>query len=108
VAMRGLGDPDAFCGTDLGVVAGARHLGLPTSPAALGRAASRWRPWRAYALQHLWATLDHAVNHLPGTTPAARLGLKRGHRSQAPAPRPGALAGAAQPVRVSGARVGTR
>jgi AraC family transcriptional regulator of adaptative response / DNA-3-methyladenine glycosylase II len=66
VAMRGSGDPDAFCATDLGVLAAAHRLGLPATPAALTAAAGPWRPWRAYAVQHLWATLDHAVNRLPG------------------------------------------
>ena len=65
IAMRGLGDPDAFPGGDLGVVAAARRLGLPSAPAALARAAEAWRPWRAYAVQHLWATGEHAVNRLP-------------------------------------------
>ena len=27
--------------------------------------AEAWRPWRSYAVQHLWATGDHAVNRLP-------------------------------------------
>jgi AraC family transcriptional regulator of adaptative response / DNA-3-methyladenine glycosylase II len=65
VAMRGLGDPDAFPGGDLGVVNAARALGLPASPAALAAAAQDWRPWRAYAVQYLWATGDHAINRLP-------------------------------------------
>jgi AraC family transcriptional regulator of adaptative response / DNA-3-methyladenine glycosylase II len=65
VAMRGLGDPDAFTPTDLGVRQAAATLGLPASPAALTRRAERWRPWRAYAVQYLWATSDHAINHLP-------------------------------------------
>jgi len=65
IAMRGLGDPDAFPGGDLGVVRAARDLGLPSTPAALAAASSAWRPWRAYAVQHLWATGDHAVNRLP-------------------------------------------
>jgi AraC family transcriptional regulator of adaptative response / DNA-3-methyladenine glycosylase II len=65
VAMRGLGDPDAFTPTDLGVRQAAASLGLPASPAALTRRAERWRPWRAYAVQYLWATSDHAINHLP-------------------------------------------
>ena len=25
----------------------------------------RWRPWRSYATQHLWTTLEHPVNHWP-------------------------------------------
>lgn len=65
IAMRGLGDPDAFLASDLGVLAAARRLGLPDKPPPLAEAARRWRPWRAYATQHLWATLDHAVNTLP-------------------------------------------
>jgi AraC family transcriptional regulator of adaptative response / DNA-3-methyladenine glycosylase II len=65
VAMRGLGDPDAFTPTDLGVRQAAAALGLPASPAPLTRRAERWRPWRAYAVQYLWATSDHAINQLP-------------------------------------------
>ena len=51
VVMRGLGDPDVFLDTDLGV----RHAltALDLSPDA----AERWRPWRTYAMHHLWATL---------------------------------------------------
>ncbi|MGK5556670.1 AlkA N-terminal domain-containing protein [Actinomadura kijaniata] len=65
VAMRALGDPDAFLPTDLGVKIAARALDLPATPAALTRRAAAWRPWRAYAVQYLWATGDHAINHLP-------------------------------------------
>jgi AraC family transcriptional regulator of adaptative response / DNA-3-methyladenine glycosylase II len=65
VAMRALGDPDAFTPTDLGVRAAARQLGLPATPAALTRHSAAWRPWRAYAVQYLWATGDHAINRLP-------------------------------------------
>ncbi|MDQ2726387.1 MAG: helix-turn-helix domain-containing protein [Actinomycetota bacterium] len=65
IAMRALGDPDAFLAGDLGVIGAARILGLPSTPAALEAASSAWRPWRAYAVQHLWATGDHAVNRLP-------------------------------------------
>ncbi len=65
VAMRALGDPDAFPVDDLGVRRAAGVLGLPTTPAALGARAQAWRPWRAYAVQHLWAATDHPVNHWP-------------------------------------------
>ncbi|MBO0828408.1 MAG: DNA-3-methyladenine glycosylase 2 family protein [Streptosporangiales bacterium] len=65
IAMRALGDPDAFLPTDLGVRLAARELGLPTTPSALTARAARWRPWRAYAVQYLWATGDHAVNTMP-------------------------------------------
>ena len=67
IAMRALGDPDAFTASDLGVRAAAARLGLPATPAALSERAKAWRPWRAYAVQYLWATGDHAINHLPGT-----------------------------------------
>jgi AraC family transcriptional regulator, regulatory protein of adaptative response / DNA-3-methyladenine glycosylase II len=67
IAMRALGDPDAFTATDLGVRAAAASLGLPAAPAALSERARAWRPWRAYAVQYLWATSDHAINHLPAT-----------------------------------------
>jgi AraC family transcriptional regulator of adaptative response / DNA-3-methyladenine glycosylase II len=65
IAMRALGDPDAFPATDLGVRRAARDLGLPATAIGLSRCASAWRPWRAYAVQHLWSCGDHAVNHLP-------------------------------------------
>jgi AraC family transcriptional regulator of adaptative response / DNA-3-methyladenine glycosylase II len=65
IAMRGLGDPDAFIPGDLGVRLAAKALGLPATPAALTKRAADWRPWRAYAVQYLWATGDHAINRLP-------------------------------------------
>jgi AraC family transcriptional regulator, regulatory protein of adaptative response / DNA-3-methyladenine glycosylase II len=68
VAMRGLGDPDAFLPTDLGVLAAAEQLDLPATAATLNRAAEPWRPWRAYAVQHLWGALDHDINRMPTTT----------------------------------------
>jgi len=73
IAMRGLGDPDAFPATDLGVRAAARELGLPATPAALADRSAAWRPWRAYAVQYLWATGDHAINRLPAAPPAPQL-----------------------------------
>jgi AraC family transcriptional regulator of adaptative response / DNA-3-methyladenine glycosylase II len=65
VAMRALGDPDAFLPTDLGIKLAARQLGLPESPGALTERSRSWRPWRSYAVQYLWATGDHAINRLP-------------------------------------------
>ncbi|MEU6027969.1 AlkA N-terminal domain-containing protein [Streptomyces tauricus] len=65
IAMRALGDPDAFPVTDLGIRYAARDLGLPSTPAALTARAADWRPWRAYAVQYLWATGTHPVNFLP-------------------------------------------
>jgi AraC family transcriptional regulator of adaptative response / DNA-3-methyladenine glycosylase II len=65
IAMRGLGDPDAFPATDLGVRLAAKQLGLPEDARALAERSSRWRPWRSYATQHLWTALDHSVNAWP-------------------------------------------
>ncbi|MFD7631673.1 AlkA N-terminal domain-containing protein [Streptomyces sp. NPDC059851] len=65
IAMRALGDPDAFLPSDLGLRKAAAELGLPSTPAALTARAAGWRPWRAYAVQYLWATYDHPINHLP-------------------------------------------
>ncbi|GHB73832.1 DNA-3-methyladenine glycosylase [Streptomyces cirratus] len=65
IAMRALGDPDAFLPSDLGVRRAAAGLGLPSTPAALTARAAGWRPWRAYAVQYLWATDGHLINHLP-------------------------------------------
>ena len=54
VRMRALGDPDVLLTTDLGVRRGLERLGAPGDPAAASAAGTRWRPWRSYALMHLW------------------------------------------------------
>lgn len=54
VAMRALGDPDAFMPTDIGVLRGLRRLGYDGSPSAASRLAESWRPWRSYAVIQLW------------------------------------------------------
>ena len=64
VAMRALRDPDAFLPTDLGVRHALQKLGLDGRPAAASALAERWRPYRAYALQHLWALLGGPHHHL--------------------------------------------
>ncbi|MHB8464704.1 MAG: DNA-3-methyladenine glycosylase 2 family protein [Acidimicrobiales bacterium] len=64
IAMRALGDPDAFPRDDLGVVRGASLLGLP-SGGALSLRAERWRPWRSYATQYIWGATDHPINRYP-------------------------------------------
>jgi AraC family transcriptional regulator of adaptative response / DNA-3-methyladenine glycosylase II len=51
IAMRALAWPDAFPHTDLGVM---KALGEKSSKRVLA-AAEGWRPWRAYAVMHLWA-----------------------------------------------------
>jgi AraC family transcriptional regulator of adaptative response / DNA-3-methyladenine glycosylase II len=56
VAMRALRDPDAFPAGDLGVRRGFEALGLASTPKTILERAERWRPWRAYAVMHLWHT----------------------------------------------------
>ena len=56
VAMRVLHQSDAFPVGDLGVRRGAEALGLPSEAAALRARAEAWRPWRGYAVMHLWRT----------------------------------------------------
>ena len=51
VAMRALGEPDAFPSADLGLL---RSLALDNSY-ELERRAEAWRPWRAYAAMYLWS-----------------------------------------------------
>jgi AraC family transcriptional regulator, regulatory protein of adaptative response / DNA-3-methyladenine glycosylase II len=50
VAMRAIGEPDAFPSGDLGLL---RALGMRSSR-ELEERSQLWRPWRAYAAMHLW------------------------------------------------------
>jgi AraC family transcriptional regulator of adaptative response / DNA-3-methyladenine glycosylase II len=80
IRMRALSDPDAFLPADVGVLEALTRLGalpagsgsaaqFPRAPAARARAAragaalaqrlaEHWRPWRSYAVHHLWAFLE--------------------------------------------------
>ena len=53
IAMRALGDPDAFPASDLGLL---KASGI-SSPRRLEEVAEAWRPWRSYAALHLWESL---------------------------------------------------
>jgi AraC family transcriptional regulator of adaptative response / DNA-3-methyladenine glycosylase II len=59
IAMRALREPDAFPASDVGLL---RAVTVPgearPSPADLLARADAWRPWRAYAAQHLWTSLS--------------------------------------------------
>jgi len=57
VAMRALRDPDAFLPTDLGVRHALELLGEDGRPAGAERLAEGWRPYRSYAVAHLWSHL---------------------------------------------------
>jgi AraC family transcriptional regulator of adaptative response / DNA-3-methyladenine glycosylase II len=71
IRMRALSDPDAFLPTDVGVLEalgkrGAAPPGAGASPTRARAAreaaelAESWRPWRSYAVQHLWAYLEES------------------------------------------------
>jgi AraC family transcriptional regulator of adaptative response / DNA-3-methyladenine glycosylase II len=63
IALRALREPDAFPASDIGLLRGAAAMdGVRPSPISLLHRAESWRPWRAYAAQHLWAA------HAPGVT----------------------------------------
>jgi AraC family transcriptional regulator of adaptative response / DNA-3-methyladenine glycosylase II len=58
IALRQLREPDAFPAADVGLVRALAQLeGRRRSSRELAAHADRWRPWRAYAAQHLWASL---------------------------------------------------
>jgi AraC family transcriptional regulator, regulatory protein of adaptative response / DNA-3-methyladenine glycosylase II len=58
VAMRALGDPDAFPAGDLGVLHGLRALGADVDAREAERRSEAWRPFRAYSVVHLWRALE--------------------------------------------------
>ena len=56
IAIRALREPDAFPASDVALLRGAARLaGVRPTPMQLLELAEPWRPWRAYAAQHLWA-----------------------------------------------------
>jgi AraC family transcriptional regulator of adaptative response / DNA-3-methyladenine glycosylase II len=57
VAMRVLKNPDAFPGSDLGLIKAIRYPQRVT-PKELETMAEDWRPWRAYAALLLWSSLS--------------------------------------------------
>ncbi len=65
IALRAAREPDAFPASDRGLLRGASlRTGTNVLPKELIERAERWRPWRAYAAQHLWAAIaDPAPAH---------------------------------------------
>jgi AraC family transcriptional regulator, regulatory protein of adaptative response / DNA-3-methyladenine glycosylase II len=60
IALRALRETDAFPASDAGLLRAARMIeGIEPTPSALLSRAESWRPWRAYAAQHLW------IAHVP-------------------------------------------
>ena len=66
IAMRALGDPDAFPATDLGLHHALKQGGYVLSSRDLAAHAEAWRPWRSYAVMHFWTSLtDQRKTRLP-------------------------------------------
>lgn len=58
IAMRALGDPDAYPEGDVGLRRALAKRGLEVDRATEKALAESWRPWRSYAVMHLWRSLD--------------------------------------------------
>ncbi len=73
VLMRALRDPDMFLPTDVGIRRALVHLGVADDQATIVHRSERWRPWRAYAMAHLWALpTGRRVDQPPNTTASRR------------------------------------
>jgi AraC family transcriptional regulator of adaptative response / DNA-3-methyladenine glycosylase II len=57
IAMRALSDPDAFPAADLVLRKAVADDGTSVSTRVLEQMADAWRPWRAYAVLHLWRSV---------------------------------------------------
>jgi AraC family transcriptional regulator of adaptative response / DNA-3-methyladenine glycosylase II len=70
IALRAIREMDAFPATDIGLLRSVASMdGKKTTPANLLTRAESWRPWRAYAAQHLWAADGSAVVSQPHVSP---------------------------------------
>ena len=75
IAMRALSHPDAFPAADLILRRAAAGGGAELSTRALTALAEAWRPWRAYAVMHLWRSAGEAAAR-PPRAPAHVAGAK--------------------------------
>ncbi len=77
IAMRVLREPDAFPASDIGLLRALTDADgrRPTAKELLARAEA-WRPWRAYAAQHLWAQDAALLPPLPSPLPQGREGTR--------------------------------
>jgi AraC family transcriptional regulator, regulatory protein of adaptative response / DNA-3-methyladenine glycosylase II len=58
IAMRALGDPDAYPLGDVGLRRALERRGHAANRVSEQRLAEAWRPWRSYAVAHLWRSLE--------------------------------------------------
>lgn len=74
IAMRVLGDPDAWLVGDVALIAGAKATGLldaggskAAAHRVLAARAADWAPWRSYAAMHLWQAAASGTGVAPGS-----------------------------------------
>lgn len=79
IAMRALGEPDAFPSGDLIL---CRQAGCQT-PRWLEHRSGQWRPWRAYAVMLLWQSAQDQALHSRGIKNANPIRSRRDDRSRA-------------------------
>lgn len=89
VAMRVLGDPDAWLPGDVALLAGARAAGSPGLEGAVAAAhrvlagrAQDWAPWRSYAVVHLWGLAAGAGRAPRGAVPSAATAPRTGEAAR--------------------------
>jgi AraC family transcriptional regulator of adaptative response / DNA-3-methyladenine glycosylase II len=66
VALRSLGEPDALPAADLVLKRLAASASTPLTASALTARAESWRPWRSYAVMHLWCSNTKPRSHRAG------------------------------------------
>jgi AraC family transcriptional regulator of adaptative response / DNA-3-methyladenine glycosylase II len=98
IAMRELREPDAFPADDAALKrALANREGRRLNSRDLIARAERWRPWRAYAAQHLWAAGDFSDrSHCPGSSRSSE--VSQVPRTSRPNARAAAPSGRAWPA----------
>jgi AraC family transcriptional regulator of adaptative response / DNA-3-methyladenine glycosylase II len=69
VALRALGEPDAFPAADLVLRRMAAADAAPLTTRALAARAEAWRPWRGYAVLHLWRAAGDVAALAPRAAP---------------------------------------
>ncbi|WP_395791881.1 AlkA N-terminal domain-containing protein [Aquimonas sp.] len=84
IALRALGHPDAFPAEDLVLQKALPIDGSRLSAAQLRARAEAWRPWRGYAVLHLW----RSAMPPPATPTAAAAATPRAARASRREPRP--------------------
>ena len=72
IALRALAEPDALPAADLVLRRIAAGAGQPLSAPTLERIAERWRPWRSYAVMHLWAAASEPPTRARSTLSHSR------------------------------------